>query len=252
VSIFVNVYESTEVVVAVFFNKIDKIDNLSDVISTSISTQQIFIFVCFEDSGSILQSQSRGEICVADSQIARGYCDESDITARNFIVHFSEVRMYRISDRGALLKDDSLLILDRIDRKLKVREFRIASKEIEKSVLYAEVRVWEVSVQSTENDLDMVAFVASETMSSRDLQIALKRSLLSYKVSSRFHLTFSLSKSVSGKIDHKAVRFMVKNVTNSNDSDDFHFQRNDVVSDEDLVISESLVAENDEHGIAQI
>jgi amino acid adenylation domain-containing protein len=248
----VNAYGPTEAAVGVSFNKIDKTDNLPDVISAGTPTRQTSIFICSEDSGSILQPQSRGEICVAGPQIARGYCGKPDITARSFVVHSSGVRMYRTGDCGALLEDGSLLILGRIDRELKVRGFRIAPEEIEKCVLDAGVGVWEVSVQPSENGLDMVAFVAPETVSSRDLQIALKRSLPSYKVPSRFHLTPSLPKSVSGKIDHKAIRFMAKNVTNSNDSDGSHFQRNDVVGDGDLATPEPLVADNDEHGVAQI
>lgn len=206
----VNAYGPTEASIAVSFNKIDKSEDLPEVISAGRPNPQTDVYICAVGFGPILRPGVEGEICVAGPQIARGYCDKPEITAKSFATHASGVRMYRTGDRGMLLEDGSLLVMGRIDRELKVRGFRIAPEEVENAILNADVGAQETSVQPSENGLEMLAFVAPNTISSRALLDALKGMLPSYKIPSRVHLVDSLPKNVNGKIDHKAVRSRLK------------------------------------------
>ena len=206
----VNAYGPTEAAIAVSFNKIDKSEELPEVISAGSPNPQTDIYICVEGFGPILKPGVEGEICVAGPQIARGYCEKPDITVKSFATHANGVRMYRTGDRGMLLDDGSLLIMGRIDRELKIRGFRIAPEEVENAILDADVGAQETSIQPSENGLEMLAFVAPNTVSSRALSDALKNMLPSYKVPSRIYLVDSLPKNVNGKIDHKAVRFRRK------------------------------------------
>ncbi|KAI0397031.1 amino acid adenylation domain protein [Xylariaceae sp. FL0594] len=204
----VNAYGPTEAAIAVSFNKIDKSDVLPDVLSAGQPTAQTKVYICSEDFSSVLQPQSLGEICLAGPQLARGYCDKPEVTARNFRVHANGTRMYRTGDRGRLTEDGSLLVLGRIDRELKVRGFRIAPEEIEKAIFDANTDVTEASVQVSETGLEMIAFVAPSTVDARALMSALKTRLPGYKVPSRIVLVPRLPQTVSCKTDHKAVKAM--------------------------------------------
>ncbi|KAI0185232.1 amino acid adenylation domain protein [Xylaria flabelliformis] len=202
----VNGYGPTEAAVGVSFNPINKTDLMPEALSAGQPTAKTDIYICSEDFSTLLPPGSEGEICLAGPQLARGYCGQPELTARLFDVHTNGVRMYRTGDRGALAEDGSLLILGRIDRELKVRGFRIAPEEIEKSILDAGVGVEEVSVQLAESKLEMVAYVAPSTVNAQALSAALKMLLPAYKVPSKIIAVQSLPKSVSGKTDHKAVK----------------------------------------------
>ncbi|KAM4066491.1 AMP-binding enzyme [Hirsutella rhossiliensis] len=203
----VNAYGPTEAAIAVAFNKIDKTDDLPDVVSAGPPNSKTTAHVCAEGFGAVLGTGVEGEICLSGPQISRGYCEKPDLTAKSFAVHHETgERMYRTGDKGLLLEDGSLLIMGRIDRELKVRGFRIAPEEIENAILSAGAGVQETSVQPSENGLEMLAFVAPSTVSPKILTDALKGILPSYKVPSKVHPVDTLPKNTNGKIDHKAVR----------------------------------------------
>ena len=204
----VNAYGPTEAAIAVSFHKIDREDALPEIISVGPANANTAIYICAEGFGPVLQPGSQGEVCIAGPQVARGYCENPDQTSRSFKTHSNGVRMYRTGDRGMLQEDGSLVVLGRMDRELKVRGFRVAPEEVEKAILDAEVGVTEASIQLSQNGLEMVAFIAPETISVEALLAALKGLLPKYKVPSHIHRTASLPKNVSGKIDHKAVRMM--------------------------------------------
>ncbi|KAG8418963.1 putative Hybrid PKS-NRPS biosynthetic cluster [Metarhizium acridum] len=202
----VNTYGPTETAVAVVLGKIDKTDHISDTLYTGFPIGNNEIYVCSEDFKSILGPNSVGEICIAGPQVSRGYCDLPEVTAKQFAVHASGVRMYRTGDRGLKDSNGQVLVLGRIDREMKVRGFRIAPEEVEQAVLDSDLGVLEVSVQSSEDGLELMAFVAPRNVDVAALQAKLKESLPNYKVPSRFVVAQSLPKNVSGKTDHKAVK----------------------------------------------
>ncbi|KJZ80421.1 hypothetical protein HIM_00271 [Hirsutella minnesotensis 3608] len=222
----VNAYGPTEAAIAVSFNRIDKTDELPEIISAGRPNPQTMVYICAEGFGPILKPGSEGEICVFGPQIARGYCEKPDITARNFAIHPENgQRLYRTGDKGVLQEDGSILVLGRIDRELKVRGFRIAPEEIENAVLSAGAGALETSVQHSENGLEVVAFVAPR-ISSKPLLDALKRMLPSYKVPSRVYVVDSLPKNTNGKIDHKAVQSSRRDLMRANAAEGVGFLEN--------------------------
>ncbi|KAK7421371.1 hypothetical protein QQX98_002265 [Neonectria punicea] len=215
----VNAYGPTEAAIAVAFNRIDRSGVLPEVISAGRPNPQVNIHICKEGFGRILGPGVKGEICVSGPQIARGYCEKPEITAKSFATHATGVLMYRTGDRGMLLHDGSLMVMGRIDRELKVRGFRIAPEEVESAVLDANVGVQETSVQISENGLELLAFVAPSAVSSRTLLDTLKTMLPSHKIPSRVYAVDSLPKNVNGKIDHKTVRSMREQLKQSHVSE---------------------------------
>ncbi|KYK54404.1 hypothetical protein DCS_06362 [Drechmeria coniospora] len=212
----INVYGPTEAAVAVTYNLMEKATPLSKFVSAGIPNRGTGIHICDEGFGPILE-QGVGEICISGAQVARGYCENPTITARNFAVHSSGIRMYRTGDRGMFLDDGSLVVLGRIDRELKIRGFRIAPEEIENAILEAGIGCHEASVQKSENGLEMIAFVSPATISPSELRTLLRNSLPGYKVPSRFYPLPTLPKSTTGKIDHKKVRMNLSKLTEEHD-----------------------------------
>jgi amino acid adenylation domain-containing protein/FkbM family methyltransferase len=81
---------------------------------------------------------SPGELCLAGSQLARGYLGDSDTTARRFITMtlpgIGRRRVYRTGDRARYLGDGRIEYLGRLDDQVKVRGFRIEPAEVEASL----------------------------------------------------------------------------------------------------------------------
>lgn len=81
---------------------------------------------------------SPGELCLAGSQLARGYLEDSDTTARRFITTtlpgIGRRRVYRTGDRARYLGDGRIEFLGRLDDQVKVRGFRIEPAEVEASL----------------------------------------------------------------------------------------------------------------------
>ncbi|KAF2015411.1 acetyl-CoA synthetase-like protein [Aaosphaeria arxii CBS 175.79] len=203
----VNSYGPTEAAIAVTFNKIDKTDPLPELISVGRpSIPETMVHICSEDFTSTLLPNSQGEVCIAGPQVARGYCEKPEITAKHFAVHANGQRMYRTGDRGQLLDDGSLLITGRIDRDFKVRGYRISPEEIEIAIMDANCGVRECSVQLSATGLEILACVAPAYAQPKALMSALRNQLALHKVPSRIIAVSTLPKSSSGKIDHKAVR----------------------------------------------
>ncbi|KAF7554762.1 hypothetical protein G7Z17_g2660 [Cylindrodendrum hubeiense] len=246
----INAYGPTEASIAVCFNNIGKSEDLPEVISAGRPNPQVDIHICAEGFGRVLGSGFEGEICVSGPQIARGYCEKPEITAKSFGVHGTGVLMYRTGDRGMLLDDGSLLVMGRIDRELKVRGFRIAPEEVESAILDAIVGVQETSVQISENGLELLAFVAPSAVSSRALLDTLKGMLPSHKIPSRIYVMDSLPKNVNGKIDHKTVRSMREKLIQSHASEGSEFLESE--SDIDIDVNGTLDPVEDEHVVTKI
>ncbi|MDE9554723.1 amino acid adenylation domain-containing protein [Xenorhabdus bovienii] len=86
-----------------------------------------------------------GELCVGGTQLARGYLNDSAITARQFVAHalatddlvteavndVAARRLYRTGDLARWLPDGNIEFIGRIDSQVKVRGHRIELGEIE-------------------------------------------------------------------------------------------------------------------------
>ena len=90
----------------------------------------------------ILDAQQRqvpvgvtGEIYIGGSGVARGYCNQPELTAERFLPNpFADqpgARMYKTGDLGRFLEDGRIEYLGRIDHQVKIRGFRVELGEIE-------------------------------------------------------------------------------------------------------------------------
>jgi non-ribosomal peptide synthetase component F len=76
-----------------------------------------------------------GELCIAGPGDAQGYVNQSELTARQFVVmacnHGSKERIYKTGDWACFLEDGNIKYLGRRDEHTKICGYRIEIKETE-------------------------------------------------------------------------------------------------------------------------
>ena len=131
---------------------------------------------------------ARGELYTGGDGLARGYLNDSALTAERFVPHpFSSqpgARLYRTGDWARYLLNGDIEFLGRVDNQAKVRGFRIEPGEIE-TVLRRHQQVKEavVVLRETDGDKQLVAYVVSDAQTS-ELREYLKKQLPEYMVPS--------------------------------------------------------------------
>ncbi len=110
----------------------------------------------------------RGELHIGGDGLARGYLNETDLTAQKFIADpfnpNSGARLYKTGDLARYLPDGNIEFLGRMDRQIKLRGFRIELGEIE-STLAQHPGVSETVLLAQEDnpeDKRLVAYVVPE------------------------------------------------------------------------------------------
>lgn len=170
--------------------------------------------------GELLPNGAVGELYIGGAGVARGYLNQADLTAVNFISNpfydktqtNSSERLYRTGDLARRLPDGQLDFLGRIDNQVKIRGFRIELGEIERALLACE-QIKESIVLAKDNangDKKLVAYVVpSINENSRELITVLKKELRfklpEYMVPAVFMLLDALPLSPNGKIDHSGL-----------------------------------------------
>jgi amino acid adenylation domain-containing protein len=157
-----------------------------------------------------------GELHIGGIGLARGYLNRPDLTAAGFIPNpFATTpgaRLYRTGDLARYLPDGRLEFLGRLDHQVKLRGFRIEPGEIE-ATLRAHPAVQEVVVQARATrtaDKELVAYVVpsngfEQSALVKALQQSAREKLPEYMVPAAFVVLEELPRTLSGKIDLRAL-----------------------------------------------
>ncbi len=101
-------------------------------IGRPLSNQQVYIL---DSNVQPVPIGVAGELYIGGAGLALGYLNQPDQTARRFIVNpFSndpDARLYRTGDLARYHKDGTIEFLNRMDRQVKLRGFRVEPGEIE-------------------------------------------------------------------------------------------------------------------------
>jgi amino acid adenylation domain-containing protein len=154
-----------------------------------------------------------GELYLGGAGVAQGYLHRPELTAERFVADpfaGSDARMYRTGDRVRWLPSGELEYVDRIDRQVKLRGFRIELAEIELSLGRLEgVREAAVVVrEDAPGQRRLVGYVAGESGQTLDrarLVAELRSTLPEYMVPSALVVLPSLPLSPNGKLDRAAL-----------------------------------------------
>ena len=156
----------------------------------------------------------RGELHIGGDGLARGYLNETDLTAQKFIADpfnlNSGARLYKTGDLARYLPDGNIEFLGRMDRQIKLRGFRIELGEIE-STLAQHPGVSETVLLAQEDnpeDKRLVAYVVPEPEccpTAAELNQFLKTKLPGYMVPSVVVFLDRLPLTANGKLDRQAL-----------------------------------------------
>ena len=160
---------------------------------------------------------SAGELCLAGSQVTRGYLDAPDLTDDRYVLlDGGDTRWYRTGDSVRKDADGCLHYLGRLDDQVKVRGFRVSLQEIEhvvREVSGASTAVavaWPITYGSAEG---IVAFVHEDCgMETDDLLLKCKDRLPEYMIPRRVCYVPSFPLNSNGKIDRRELQRSLEGV----------------------------------------
>lgn len=158
---------------------------------------------------------TKGELLISGPTLARGYLNQPELTAKQFVtdVPIEGVdRAYRTGDLVRLGDDGDLEFFGRIDTQVKIRGYRVELAEIE-SVLREDPRVKEAVVRLVEREgLQQLAACVTQDSSvdaptfDRDRILGLLEGRLpAYMVPAYLDVIDVLPRTTSGKIDRNAL-----------------------------------------------
>ncbi len=202
----VNNYGPTENTVVTTSFIVDKeYDNIP--IGKPISNTQIYIL----DKNNKLQVIGvPGELCIAGESLARGYLNNTELTAEKFIENpFAKgQRLYKSGDLARWLPDGNIEFLGRIDSQVKVRGYRIELGEIETRILSYE-GIEETTVIAREEKSGnsyLCAYISGiREFTISELREYLSKELPEYMIPAYFIQLDKLPLTANGKVDRKAL-----------------------------------------------
>jgi tyrocidine synthetase-3 len=163
-----------------------------------------------------------GELCIAETGLARGYVNNPVLTAEKFLPNpFSSPvspvtndandtndRFYRTGDLARWLVDGNIEFLGRIDNQVKIRGFRIEPGEIENQLLkHEELKEVVVAVKEDKGgDCFLAAYyVPLSDVPSAVLREYLSRILPDYMIPNYFMQLNQLPLTPTGKVNRRAL-----------------------------------------------
>ena len=154
-----------------------------------------------------------GELYIGGAQVARGYLNQSELTAERFLPDpfVAHGRMYKTGDLGRWRQDGNIEFLGRNDFQVKIRGFRIELGEIEARLSeYADVREAVVLArEDTAGDKRLVAYYTTTATDmepgAEELRAHLSAKLPDYMVPAAFVKLECLPLTANGKLDRKAL-----------------------------------------------
>lgn len=204
--------------------------------------------IVLDAAGQIAPIGAVGELCLAGDQVSRGYLNQPDKTQAAF-VHLDlacstpglnvQDRFYRTGDLARVHADGRFELLGRMDGQLKYRGVRLEAQEIEGALQQADDKVVRafVCTKNIKNSARLVAFLqldqcgrqesaAPVHIDARKLFTSVSAKLGSAATPNAVVVASSaLPRTVSGKIDRKALHVLVDRLILSDEVQLIHASR---------------------------
>ncbi|SFW87145.1 non-ribosomal peptide synthetase [Chitinophaga sancti] len=148
-----------------------------------------------------------GELLLGGGGLSRGYINDGERTARQFIEH-AGIRMYKTGDLVAWGEDGRIMFLGRLDDQVKIRGYRVEPDEVAAVMqTCAGVKEAVVVVHRKSNNEKMLAgyYTLTETGEQEDLRSFLAKVLPAYMVPASLIALDVMPLNANGKIDRKAL-----------------------------------------------
>jgi amino acid adenylation domain-containing protein len=209
----VNTYGPTETTIVATTCDLSSIAT-TDEVPIGKAIPQVQTYVLSPEDLQFVPVGVAGELCIGGVGIARGYLNQSELTAQKFIANpYSKEpgeRLYKTGDLVRYLADGNLEFLGRIDSQVKIRGFRIELGEIE-VLLNQHSDVKESVVISREETIGNQRLVAYIVPEKEDIKLVqslrkyLKEHLPEYMVPANFVMLKNLPLNANGKLDRQAL-----------------------------------------------
>jgi amino acid adenylation domain-containing protein len=210
-----NVYGPTETTIWSTIKQI-KAGNSLITIGRPIDNTSVYILDSFLNP---LASDIAGEIYIGGDGVAKGYLNQSGLTAEKFIRDpFSKkpgAKMYRTGDLGRFMDNGEIECLGRVDAQIKIRGYRIEAGEIEYHLVNQyNVKEAVVLAQPDKNGINkLVAYMVihdgyqaeNKTDQVNGWRTALKAVIPDYMVPDDLIIIAAMPLTPNGKIDKKAL-----------------------------------------------
>ena len=149
-----------------------------------------------------------GEICIAGKGLAKGYINNSKLTAEKFLTLSSPIneQVYRTGDFG-MFQDGVYMCFGRKDNQIKIRGYRVELEEIENVITQLDgIDQVVVSLIKQETGDALFAFYTSkESINNHEILTYLKRILPNYMIPSYYIKLGNIPQTNSGKINRTQI-----------------------------------------------
>ncbi|GEM_PF-2034339 len=202
----INTYGPTECTVFNTYYYVDR-DDPRDIVPIGKPIRNNALYVLSPEL-ELMPIRAVGEICIAGSNVSRGYIHDSERTAEKFVANpFGPGRLYRTGDLGRWLEDGNIEIIGRADNQVKIRGRRIEPSEIELAFIrYEGIHDCKVLVNGEEESKQLVAYVVlNEGAALSGLQLHLGRELPEYLIPPVIRILPRIPLTVNGKVDYAAL-----------------------------------------------
>jgi acyl-coenzyme A synthetase/AMP-(fatty) acid ligase/acyl carrier protein len=150
-----------------------------------------------------------GELYIAGAGLARGYANQSALTAKRFVADPhgpAGARMYRTGDLARRLPNGAFEFAGRADQQVKVRGFRIELAEVEHALRECDgVTDAVVIARDDGHGAQLIAYVVSTKFDPAALRETLAARLPAAMVPAAFVALDALPRTTSGKVDRRAL-----------------------------------------------
>lgn len=209
-----NLYGPTEAAIDVTSFDCTQLDYDFVPIGRPIDNTRILIL---DDHGNPQPPDVPGELHIAGVNLARGYLNQSELTAERFVANpfLPGERMYRTGDLARWLRDGNIQYLGRIDDQVKIGGVRIETGEIEAHMgSFPDIAACAVVPRNIAGYTQLIAFYRAHestlgrlvTIPQADLRAHLLEMLPDYMVPAAFVSVTSIPVTGNGKTDRRALQ----------------------------------------------
>jgi amino acid adenylation domain-containing protein len=212
-----NLYGPSEATMLVTLHRCVEVDLQSSEVTAPLGRPLANTHVSVRDGGGWpVPPGAIGEIMIGGAQLAAGYINRADETARRFVRDVARPleQLYRTGDLARLKLDGSIVFLGRSDKQIKICGSRVEPAEVAAAIervdgiQTAVVCALRRAAAETSDAFVLVAYVKRRDGSKQtggDVRTALQALLPSYMIPIDILFVETFPLTVSGKIDEKAL-----------------------------------------------
>ena len=147
-----------------------------------------------------------GEVCIGGDGLARGYRNQSELTAERFVRDATGARVYRTGDLGVFRPDGELELLGRKDHQIKFHGYRIEPGEIEFTIREVTGNPESLVVlRDVGGEPALVAYLVGQAGEAPTLTARLSERLPAYMVPEHVVYLPRFPQTPNGKVDRAAL-----------------------------------------------